>query len=51
MKGKLGKTRERVHFFTWRGDMNKTKFPTKQVNRDLKGALWKIVHIISADFL
>ena len=30
--------------------MNKTKFPTKQANRNLKGALYKNVQIISADF-
>ena len=50
MKSKLGETRKSVHFFTRRGDVNKTKFPTKQANRNLKGALCKNVHIISADF-
>ena len=50
MKSNVGETRKNVHFFTRRGDVNKTKFPTKQANRDLKGALCKNVHIISADF-
>ena len=50
MKSNAGETRKSVHFFTRRGDVNKTKFPTKQANRDLKGALCKNVHIISADF-
>ena len=51
MKSKLGETRKSVHFFTRRGDVNKTKFPTKQANRNLKGALYKNVQIVSAEFL
>jgi len=51
MKSKLGEIRKSAHFFTRRGDVNKTKSPTKQANRDLKGALCQNVHIISADFL
>ena len=51
MKGKLGKTRSSVYFFTRRGDVKKTTFPTKQANRNLKGELYKNVRIISADFL
>ena len=51
MKSNVGETRKNVHFFTRRGDVNKTKFPTKQANRNLKGALCKNVQIMSADFL
>ena len=45
MKGKPGETRRGVHFFTRRGDviMKKTKFPTKQADRNLKRALCRIV--------
>ena len=50
MKGKLGGTRTSVHFFTRRGDVSKTKFPTKEANWDLKGALCKNGRIISTDF-
>ena len=52
MKSMLGETRKSVHFFTWprRGDVTKAKFPAKQANRNLKGALCKNVLIISAGF-
>ena len=49
MKGKLCETRSSVHAFARRGDVKKTKFPTKQANRNLKGALCKNVQIIPAD--
>ena len=51
MKGKLGETRKNVHFLTRRGDVKKKQFPTKQANQNLKGALYKSAHIISADVL
>ena len=50
MKSMLGETRKSVHCFTRRGDVTNIKFPTKQANRNLKGALHKNVHIISAEF-
>ena len=50
MKSKLGETRKSVHFLTPRGDVTNIKIPTKQGNRNSKGAFYKSVHIISADF-
>ena len=51
MKGKVGETPQQCAVFTRCGDVKKAKFPTKQANQNLKGALYKTVHIISADFL
>ena len=51
MKGKLGETCNSVQLFIRRGDVEKTKFPTKPANQNLKGALCKNVQITSDEVL